>query len=158
MGKEGTAPQGGEIRDGLDYRPRAGEHRVPHSAPGSTGTTLGLRSPGTWGLTGHRCHPSLSVPVTVQSLVCEAPAPASFRLPQGHQRDLGRDREEADLHEAPSPNGLGGVKRPRGHLPAAQEPEEATSCEGPPMACMVLLLGVLTAQVRGGGSAALGGT
>lgn len=103
---------------------------------------------------------SLSVLGAVQSLVCEAPAPASFRLsPRDISVTLGRDREEADLHEAPSPpNGLGGVKRPQGHLPAAQEPEEATSCEGPTMAWMVLLLGVLAySSGQGWGLCSLGG-
>ncbi|EPY82153.1 Ig lambda chain V-I region BL2 precursor-like protein [Camelus ferus] len=64
--------------------------------------------------------------------------------PRGHQDILGREREEADLHKAPSPpSGSGRHEKARGPHSAAQEAEELRPRSVPTMAWTVLLLGLL---------------
>ncbi|EPY81149.1 Ig lambda chain V-I region BL2 precursor-like protein [Camelus ferus] len=64
--------------------------------------------------------------------------------PRGHQVTLGREREEADLHEAPSPpSGSRRQEKARGPHSAAQEAEEPRPGCIPTVAWTVLLLGLL---------------
>ncbi|EPY81093.1 hypothetical protein CB1_000760045 [Camelus ferus] len=64
--------------------------------------------------------------------------------PSRHQVTLGREREEADLHEAPSPLSQSGrEEKARGPHSSAQDAEELHPGNIPTMASMVLLLGLL---------------
>uniref|UniRef100_A0A8D0NS20 Ig-like domain-containing protein n=1 Tax=Sus scrofa TaxID=9823 RepID=A0A8D0NS20_PIG len=96
---------------------------------------------------GEECHPhpSLSHPSSVLGL-WDVPASALFKTsPREHQVTLGRDWQEADLHEGPAPpHGSGRHQKARGPHHPAQEAEEAASQECPhTMAWTVLLIGLL---------------
>ena len=81
---------------------------------------------------GRHPHPSLSHPSSVLGL-WDVPASALFKTsPRGHQVTLGRDWQEADLHEGPAPtHGSGRHQKARGPHHPAQEAEEAASQECP---------------------------
>ena len=94
---------------------------------------------------GHHPYPSVSHPSSVLGL-WDVPASAPFKTsPRGHQVTLGRDWQEADLHEGPAPtHGSGRHQKARGPHHPAQEAEEAASQECPhTMAWTVLLIGLL---------------
>lgn len=83
-------------------------------------------------LEGRHPHPSVSHPSSVLGL-WDVPACALFKTsPRGHQVTLGRDWQEADLHEGPAPtHGSGRHQKARGPHHPAQEAEEAASQECP---------------------------
>lgn len=83
-------------------------------------------------LEGRHPHPSVSHPCAVLGL-WDIPASAPFKTsPRGHQVTLGRDWQEADLHEGPAPtHGSGRHQKARGPHHPAQEAEEAASQECP---------------------------
>uniref|UniRef100_A0A8D0R0H5 Ig-like domain-containing protein n=1 Tax=Sus scrofa TaxID=9823 RepID=A0A8D0R0H5_PIG len=83
-------------------------------------------------LEGRHPHPSVSHPSSVLGL-WDVPACAPFKTsPRGHQVTLGRDWQEADLHEGPAPtHGSGRHQKARGPHHPAQEAEEAASQECP---------------------------
>uniref|UniRef100_A0A4X1UWA9 Ig-like domain-containing protein n=1 Tax=Sus scrofa TaxID=9823 RepID=A0A4X1UWA9_PIG len=90
------------------------------------------RSQGSTLLEGRHPHPSVSHPSSVLGL-WDVPASAPFKTsPREHQVTLGRDWQEADLHEGPAPtHGSGRHQKARGPHHPAQEAEEAASQECP---------------------------
>uniref|UniRef100_A0A4X1UZS7 Ig-like domain-containing protein n=1 Tax=Sus scrofa TaxID=9823 RepID=A0A4X1UZS7_PIG len=116
------------------------------------------RSQGSTLLEGRHPHPSVSHPSSVLGL-WDVPASAPFKTsPREHQVTLGRDWQEADLHEGPAPtHGSGRHQKARGPHHPAQEAEEAASQECPHHG-LDGASALLSAQASGQGSASLGGT